>query len=190
MSLDNIKLSTTTISDLYKNTLVNTSNIENYLKNDENTVSSNNNSIQEKNLIQNATISPVEKIKYLGNNGRHILIAVADADNAFLDDESLSFLINVLSACSVSMADVAVINTHPYSGVQQAAIMELFAPTILIFAGTTPAQYGFPLQIPHYQVQAYHQQQFLVTPTFKAIAADVAQKKLLWAALKKIFSIA
>src|SRR4051794_32092876 len=53
----------------------------------------------------------------LGNNGKHVLIIVDSDDALYLEDEQLNFLLGILSACSLTMADVAILNIRKNSRV-------------------------------------------------------------------------
>src|SRR5215216_6730043 len=58
-----------------------------------------------------ATI-PKKSPSYLGNNERKILLLVNYPVDLFLPDKELSFLTSVLSACKLSLADVAIVNIN------------------------------------------------------------------------------
>ncbi|MFN0081684.1 MAG: hypothetical protein ACKVOM_04130 [Ferruginibacter sp.] len=130
------------------------------------------------------------QIKYLGKNGKNILVLVNEKDHIFLEDDELSFLMKVLSACGINMADVALVNIFTDSNISNQTLTNQFAPAIILFIGTEPQAIGFPIQIPMYQVQSYNKQQYLCTPSLQKLAGDKEEKKLLWNTLKKIFSIA
>ena len=181
MSLDDIKLSPFLVKKLYEKTLVVSS-----FANDENEKN-------QKEEADNAIITTVsnkeELIKYLGKNNRHILIVVNEKDHKFLGDDELSFLMNILSACNITMADAALVNAYADENVMYENLIKNFEPSTILFIGTEPQALGFPVQIPMYQVQAYNKQQYLCTPSLQKLSADKEEKKQLWVALKKIFSI-
>jgi len=167
MSLDNIQLPAIVLQDLYKNSLVD--------------------------LSTNAVKNPFKKpagIAFLGNNQKQVTIIAADAASIYLPDEELNFLMGILSACKLSMADVALVNIEKtdattYNEIEQ----QLNTGTMLLF-GVTPLQLQLPLQFPHYQVQKFNGLVYLAAPALAAIAADKAEKTKLWNCLKRIFSIA
>jgi hypothetical protein len=166
MSLDNIQLPAIVLQDLYKNSLVdlNTATVK-------------------------ATIAKTGSIAFLGNNQKQIAIIADNNTSLYLPDEDLNFLMGILSACKLSMADVALVNIaktgeFTYTEIAQ----QLNAETILLF-GVSPAQLQLPLQFPHYQIQKYNGQVYHSAPGLQLIAADKAEKTKLWNCLKQIFSI-
>ena len=176
MSLDDIKFSPFLVKKLYEKTLIDSS-------------------FANPKKVEDHAISPTEKIslkkdkesennfgdtiKYLGKNEKNILILVNEPDHAFLGDDELSFLMNVLSACSVSMVDVAVVNSHNDETVKHKKLVHQFSPSVIIFLGTEPQLLGFPIQIPVYQVQQYNKQQYLCAPSLQKLSIDKEEKKQL-----------
>lgn len=183
MSLDDIKLSPFLVKKLYEKILVvssfaiepNTENIKPITTQEKESY------IPKKNLVD---------LNYLGKNGKHILILVNEKHHKFLGDDELSFLMNILSACNITMADAALVNAHADENVNSENLINIFEPNIILFIGTEPQILGFPVQIPLYQVQAYNKQQYLCVPSLQTLSSDKEEKKRLWLALKKIFSIA
>jgi hypothetical protein len=167
MSLDNIQLPAIVLQDLYKNSLV-----------DPGTGAS-------KRLSKKTT-----GIAFLGNNQKLVTIIAADTASIYLADEELNFLMGILSACKLSMADVALVNIEKTGAITYNEIeQQLNTGTMLLF-GVTPMQLQLPLQFPHYQVQKYNGLVYLAAPALAVIAADKAEKTRLWTCLKQIFSIA
>jgi hypothetical protein len=181
MSLDDIKLSPLLVKKMYEKTLVVSS-----FANDENT--------EKKPKVETQkTILPDDKkdeeINYLGKNNKHILILVNEKDHKFLSDNELSFLMNILSACNITMADAALVNSYNNADIVYEKLIKTFAPSTILFIGTEPQALGFPVLIPMYQVQAYNKQQYLCAPSLQKLSSNKEEKKQLWVALKKIFSI-
>jgi len=181
MSLDDIKLSPFLVKKLYEKTLV-VSSFANDVKVE---------IIQDLNSEESIPTyaNDEDSIKYLGKNNRHILIVVNEKDHKFLGDDELSFLMNILSACNITMADAALVNSYGNENVVYDKLIKTFTPSTILFIDTEPQALGFPVQIPMYQVQAYNKQQYLCTPSLQMLSADKEEKKQLWIALKKIFSI-
>ena len=181
MSLDDIKLSPFLVKKLYEKTLVVSSFADN-----ENTEKE---EIEIDKTTTSTTLVKEDLIQYLGKNSRHILILVNEQDHKFLGDDELSFLMNILNACNITMADAALVNAFGDENVNYENLINIFEPTTILFIGTEPQALGFPVQIPLYQVQAYNKQQYLCAPSLQKLSTDKEQKKQLWLALKKIFSI-
>ena len=181
MSLDDIKLSPFLVKKMYEKTLV----ISSFANDKKAQIVKNIDS--EKSIA--AHTNEEYSIKYLGKNNRNILIVVDEKDHKFLGDDELSFLMNILSACNVTMADAALVNSYGNDNIVYEKLIKTFTPLYILFIGTEPQALGFPVQIPMYQVQAYNKQQYLCTPSLQKLSADKEEKKQLWVALKKIFSI-
>lgn len=166
MSLDNIQLPPIVLHDLFKNSLVDLNTNE--------TV---------------ATIAKANGIAVLGNNQKQIAIIVADEKTLYLPDDELNFLMGILGACKLSMADVALINFAKTTALTYTQVEEeLKAATILLF-GVEPSQLQLPLQFPHYQFQKFNNQVYLSAPPLQMLAANRAEKTKLWNCLKQVFSI-
>ncbi len=181
MGLNDIKLSPFLVKKLYEKTMVVSS-----FANDEKTAI--------KQFVQDEKISPrnnlvKEEINFLGKNNKHILILVNEIDHTFLGDDDLSFLMNILSACNITMADAALVNSYGNENVVYEKLIKSFSPSTILFIGIEPQALSFPVQIPMYQVQSYNNQQYLSAPSLQQLSSDKEEKKQLWMALKKIFSI-
>ena len=66
-------------------------------------------------LIESTTASPMPRqqaVKFLGKNAKNIVLLVSNDTVPFLQDDELSFLTNILSACKLSLVDVAIVNIY------------------------------------------------------------------------------
>lgn len=169
MGLDNVKLSPYLLKELYENSLIELSKAKTP-------------------ALPKERGTEKSSIKHLGKNEKNILITVNEEGYAFLSDADLSFLISVLGACSLTIEDCAVVNCSGNSDAVYDKLLSQFNPGVILFLGTEPQQLGFPLQIPHYKVQEYNNQQYLCAPALQELSADKSAKKLFWEGLKKIFS--
>jgi hypothetical protein len=166
MSLDNIQLPPFTLQELFKTSLVG-----------EDTIQTGNASTQK------------TALSILGNNKRHIAIIVDNNEAAYLPDEQLNFLLGILSACKLTMNDVAIINIQKNKSLSYTILSkELNAEKVFLF-GVETSQIGLPMQFPHYQVQHYNKQVYLSSPSFSILQNDKIEKTKLWLCLKQIFSI-
>ena len=182
MGLDDIKLSPFLVKKMFEKTLVVSSfNVEQNTKNKV--------SIITQEIEPNVSHIEDINIPYLGKNTKHILILVNEDQHKFLGDEELSFLMNILKACHITMADAALVNAYADENVMYENLISIFKPTTILFIGTEPQALGFPVQIPMYQIQLYNKQQYLCAPSLQKLSSDKEEKKQLWIALKKIFSI-
>jgi len=163
MSLDNIQLPALVLHDLFKNSLV-----------DLNT--------------DNAVLSPEKAgaLVFLGGNQQKVVIVVCEPDALHLNDQSLNFLVGILSACKLSMADVALVNCHKQTVGYELLEEQLGAEKVLLF-GIGVNELSLPLQFPNYQSQKYNGRTYLSAPGLIAIEQDKAEKMKLWNCLKSIF---
>lgn len=164
MSLDNIQLPPVILQDLYKNSLVDLRSAEGSSK-----------------------PSTKAGLSFLGDNQKKIIIVVKEKDAIYLPDEDLNFLMGILTACKLNMADIALLNLSANPSLDHNSInTELAAEKILLF-GVDPLVLSLPLQFPHYQVQQYNNQVYLSAPALNILQDDKAEKMKLWTCLKKIF---
>lgn len=166
MSLDNIQLPAIVLQDLFKNSLIDLNDGK-----------------------ASAQVAEVTAFAYLGKNEKRIAIIVNDTNTIYLPDEELNFLMGILSACKLSMADVALVNiskvlTINYTGIEE----QLHAEKILLF-GVTPSQLQLPLQFPNYQIQKYNNQVYVAAPALNILQGDKEEKTKLWNCLKQAFAI-
>ena len=166
MSLDNIQLPPIVLQDLYRNSLIDLKTV---------------------NTVPGAAASPT--LAYLGNNQKHVVIIVDEPEAIYLPDEELNFLLGILTACKLSMADIALLNYHKNPAITYKDIAEQLQAEKIFLFGTTPAILELPLQFPHYQVQQYNDQVYLSSPNLKKLRDDKAEKTKLWNCLKQVFSI-
>ncbi len=172
MSINNIKLPAQTIAALYATTLVSEINT---------------------NKAPLAAPIPVStKVaawKYLGNNQKHVLIIVQTMDAVHLPDSELSFLTGILSACKLSMADVAILNRQNHPAALYKELVEGFNSKVVILFGLEPAVIDLPLSFPQYQVQPFIGTSYLHAPPLNELENNKEEKMKLWMSLKRIFEI-
>lgn len=166
MSLDNIQLPSITIQQLFKHSLVA-------------------GAVSQKSAPKTASSS----IATLGNNKKNILILVSNDETLYLPDEQLNFLLGILSACSLTMDDVAILNINKNPPVTHKSLTETLNPGKIILFEVTPDQIELPLGFPQYQVQKFSNQTYLSAPSLVTIQNDKPQKALLWNCLKQIFGL-
>ena len=128
----------------------------------------------------------------MGENSKHVTVLVADNKSTYLEDKHLQFLISILSACKLNLADVALVNTKnittPFSEIKSQLV-----PQQMIFFGLPTAITDLPFTIPEYQVQQYNGCSYLFAPELKVLNGNSAvakeQKTKLWMSLKKMFNV-
>jgi DNA polymerase III psi subunit len=141
-------------------------------------------------LVETGTpiISESKQVKYLGNNQKSILVIVSHQNIPFLPDAELSFLTNILAACKLSIADIAIINNN---GVDQADLQTIInseGRNVLLF-GVEPLAIGLPINFPPFQLQQFNKRTYLHAPELSQIENDKGLKTKLWNSLKALFGI-
>jgi hypothetical protein len=166
MSLDNIQLPGIVLQNLYGKSLFDL-----------------NQTNAEPSLSQSCTISS------LGSNQKKIAIVLTSADAIYLPDDDLNFLLGILAACKLSMADIALVNLSKNPTLSYKDLAEqLLAEKVFLF-GVEAGALALPLQFPHYQIQQYNNQTYLSSVPLSELHNDKAEKTKLWNSLKKIFSL-
>jgi hypothetical protein len=163
MSLENIRLSPLSIQNLYQQSLV----------------------LIQKDKKKAKATSPA--IKHLGSNEKNITILIYNEEAAFLTDNELDFLSKILSACKLTLADVAIINVHKEKDLDHEKINNAFAPERLLLFGLEPIAIKLPFQIPNFQVQKHNSQVYITAPTLSILESDKELKKRLWVCFQQIF---
>lgn len=179
MSLNNISLPPTAIAGLYSKSLVETG--ETVLKSTE-TESKNFESASKQAVISS------KGIRYLGDNNKKVLIIVNSPDAVHLPDKELQFLTNMLTACQLSLADVAIVNINNQTLDYKELLKELKSRSALLF-DIEPSGLGLPMSFPFFQIQPYAGCSFLYVPALKDLEEDKVQKSKLWVSLRRLFNI-
>lgn len=129
------------------------------------------------------------KWKSLGNNRKNILILVRSTDAVFLPDKQLDFLTSMLSACKLSMDDVAIININKYPDSSYKELLPVFKSKIVLLFDIDPASIGLPLNFPHFQLQPFANTTFLYSPSMDDLENDRLLKSKLWVSFKRLFNL-
>lgn len=168
MSLDNIQLPAGIIQDLYKRSLVLSDK-------------------KQDTLVEKppTTVS----FNILGNNQQKILILVENEETLYLPDEQLNFLMGILTACKLTMQDVAIVNIRKHKDISYTSFTAALKVSTIILFGVETSIIGLPLQFPVYQLQAYNNQVYLIAPPLTVLQNDKAEKTKLWLCLKQLFSL-
>ncbi len=132
-------------------------------------------------------ISATGGISFLGENKRRIAILVSSPDAIYLADEELNFLLGILTACKLSMMDIALINVSKNQGLSYSDIAEQLQAEKVFLFGINPESLNLPLQFPHYQLQHFNNQVYLSSEALSKLQTDKQEKLKLWNSLKKVF---
>lgn len=169
MSLNKIQLPANTIVDLYKNHLIEPGVIESKIKPEQ--------------------PKPNDGINFLGNNKKQVVVIVNYADAVHLPDAQLNFLTSILTACKLSLDDIAIVNIGHTEEINFRTIFkEVPAQSALLF-GVSTESLLLPLNFPNFQVQFFDNINYLTSPTLDLIESDKSLKTQLWTSLKKLFKL-
>lgn len=124
----------------------------------------------------------------LGGNKKGVLILVKNDAAPFLPDEELEFLSAVLSACQLSIADVAIINLHHYPQTYIALLQQFSAKQVLLL-GVAPQEVDLPFHFPHFQLQPFDGRTYLLAYPLGQMVQDRSLKMQLWGCLKQLYGV-
>lgn len=124
----------------------------------------------------------------LGGNKKGILILVSNDQYPYLPDAELDFLSNILGACRLSIADVAIVNLHHYPQ-PYTELVKQFGSRQVLLMGITPQQIDLPFNFPHFQLQNFDQRTYLCALPLGPISQSRDLKMQLWGCLKNMFGI-
>jgi hypothetical protein len=178
MKLSAIKLEASVITDLYKKYLVDTES----------------RSLPEIQSKMTAVAESMEKrmageIYFSGKNKQNILVLVNYKHVNCMPEEELTFFTNMLSACKLSLADVAIMNLDKTPAPFYKDLTGELNNRIILLFGTAPSALELPVDFPHFQVQSFNNCMFLYTPSLEEIKNDKILKSKLWVCLRKIFNL-
>lgn len=137
------------------------------------------------------TAAPSSPLPFLGKNQKNILVLVRATGVNHLPDAHLDFLVTVLQACQLGLADIALVNLAAQAR-DWAQLAAACQPKTALLFDVDPAPLGLPFVVPPYRPYAHGGTQFVLLPQLSVyLQADAVQakseKKLLWNALKTIF---
>jgi len=129
-----------------------------------------------------------DELNFLGNNEKGIVFIVSDPNSKFLDDSQWEFFNNLLNACGLTVADIALINFY-HTAVSYDKIKQQLSASILLAFGVNSKQLDLSFAIPAFQIQNYNGQTIMLCPSLAEIQTNKELKKQLWLCLQKIFNI-
>lgn len=132
----------------------------------------------------------VNPLKFLGNNARRVILLVSNPSDTFLPDDELNLLTQILNACELTLADVAIINLAR-SKTTISVVQEQLNPRHLIMLGTESGEIDLPMEFPDYRILEHGQTVYLKSPSLKTMLGKGPEarniKMNLWQSLKTMF---
>lgn len=104
-----------------------------------------------------------------------------------LSDSDKQFLVQILTAISVTLDDVVLLNKKVTSLKKISHLKQIYQPKQIIIFGLSCMDVGLNFRWPPYHVLHFSKIHLLLSENFATIKDNKAKKKLLWAGLKKIF---
>lgn len=130
--------------------------------------------------------------KFLGNNQRRVTIVVHFAADVFLPDNHLQFLVKLLGACKLTMADVAIVNAAT-TPLHADRLREQLQPACMLLFGVEPTAIQLPLSFPPFKEQQYANCKYLLVPGLNELNQETEAgkqlKRKLWECLKGMFGV-
>lgn len=130
---------------------------------------------------------------FLGDNKSNIIILVKDENAVYLADTILSLLTQILSACKLNLADVAIVNTINNKLDYEYLHNELKGRYYLLF-DNEPSSIGLPFALPTFQIKVHEGGcSFLLSPSLEEMLDSSENAKMnktkLWVCLKQLFNV-
>lgn len=181
MSFKDLQLPDTLIAELFKNSLIQTD------------TNLNRQEVSEKIKLPNIeTASTSPAINYLGSNLKKIAILVYYPGHAHLPEDHLNFLINVLKACNLTIADIAIINIAKQP-LDLNTLKTLLKTEKLLNFGVENDIFSMGEDLAFYTVQQNNGIMFFKTPGIVKLNQKDEEGKLnktkLWLCLKELFQV-
>jgi hypothetical protein len=128
-------------------------------------------------------------ISFLGGNEKKIAFLFNDDKNKFLADMQVKFLYDLLAACKLTMADVALVNFFHNNTVTYRELTAWLQPKKVLMFGISANDLDLPFTIPFFQMQNFQEQVYMISPSIEEVQVNIELKKRLWACLQKIFNL-
>jgi hypothetical protein len=131
-------------------------------------------------------------LKFLGNNQKNIAILVHHPGEVFLPERHLDFLIKMLGACKLNIADVAIFNEGFTRVDMNTHINKLHTQKVILFV-IEPTDLKLPMSFPQFKLQEYALCNYLYVPSLDNLNTETEEGKLLktklWICLKTMFDV-
>ncbi len=127
--------------------------------------------------------------KFLGENKKQILVVVNYPDAVHIADDDLALLVKMLSACKLTVADVAIVNMQNYPDNRQKELTANFQSRIVLLFGVDPVSFGLPMNFPEYQIQPFSGATYLYSPSLTSLPSNREAREKLWESLQRLFGL-
>lgn len=135
------------------------------------------------------TVTADQVFRFLGNNKEKVLILVDYPHISFLPDERLNFLTGILTACKLSLEDVAILNLQQYPGTSYKNLIGFFQCSRMLLFGKEPGSVSLPVDFPSFQLQSFNGCTYHWCPSLDELEKERTLKMKLWNNLKQLFQL-
>jgi len=137
----------------------------------------------------NSSINAPLAISSLGGNEKKIIFLVDDPQNKFLADAQVKLIYDLLTACQLTMGDIALVNFSYNKPLTYKELIDQLQPKKVLMFGLTTGDLGLPFTIPFFQIQNFQERVYMLSPSVHDLRMNTELRKQLWACLQKIFNI-
>ena len=128
-------------------------------------------------------------INFLGGNEKKIVILFNDSQNKFLADIQVNFLFDLVTACQLTIGDIALVNFFHNNTITYRELTARLQPRKILIFGIPAKDLDLPFAIPYFQIQNFQEQVYMISPSIQELQMNTELRKQLWACLQKIFNI-
>ncbi|GGI22281.1 hypothetical protein [Pedobacter mendelii] len=123
--------------------------------------------------------------KFLGGNGKSVLILVNDSVNDVSTEQGRELLRKIVKAIDLSTPDFALLNYANHSGTDYAELKQFFRPQLMLAFGveTNHLKLNFVWEN---DILIHEKTRMIFAPNLHDLDGNLAEKKALWAHLQKI----
>jgi hypothetical protein len=173
MSIDTIQLTAGLCQELFSKSLV---------ANEESEQTS------ERKVYENKS-PEIQKIKKLGENQQNILFIVNNNENAFLGDEEMKLLSDLLLACKISMMDISLVNYHQNPKINYDQIKSELDPKKILVFGVSAEELNLPSTTSFFEIKKFENVSFIICPNLSEFLKNKTLKRQLWISLQQLFQL-
>lgn len=140
--------------------------------------------IEEQTAEATIPLIPAKKsFQYLGDNNKYLLIIVKEPEVEFLKKDDLGFLLKIMAAKKLELADVAIINLEKNEGADYTALKDFFGFNKIITFGINPKILKIEGAIAN-KKSVYNNTPILGTWDLNKLQTDKEKKTIFWNELK------
>lgn len=134
----------------------------------------------------------LNSFNFIGENKKHIVILINEFSEEYIQPSSMKYLLMILKACKLELADVAIINIGKQK-TELKKIMTLFLPNAIILFGIKSIDLSSTINLNLNQIFTYENCKILVAPPLKILFPENSkawvEKRELWLNLKSVLDL-